>query len=270
MLKNIVKNRRVILEFKLTIGMPSYNNFSECYFTIQALRMYHSLENCEILVIDNFGDHELEKFIKNQGVGIVRYEKCIETNGPSYAKNKVFELAKGEMVLVIDSHVLLAPNALINLPISDDLYHGPLLYNDMKNYTCSWEPVWRSQMWGIWSNCSQVVPETLFDIWGMGCGCFMTSKKGWLGFNPKCKGFGGAEEGIIHEKYRKAGRRVICLPQLKWLHHFDRKIPHPVILMDRIVNYIINFNELELNLAPIKEHFGEKLFNEALIEASKR
>jgi len=98
----------------------------------------------------------------------------------------------------------------------------------------------------------------------------MTSKKGWLGFNPKCKGFGGAEEGIIHEKYRKAGRRVICLPQLKWLHHFDRKIPHPVILMDRIVNYIINFNELGLDLAPVKEHFGEKQFADALLEVEKR
>ena len=51
----------------LTIGMPSFSNFSECYFTIQALRMYHSLENYEILVVDNFGDPELEKFIKNQG-----------------------------------------------------------------------------------------------------------------------------------------------------------------------------------------------------------
>ena len=253
----------------LTIGMPSFNNFSECYFTVQALRMYHSLENYEILVVDNFGDPELEKFIKNQGAGIVRYEKYLDSTGPSNAKNKVFELAKGEMVICIDSHVLLAPSSLKNITYTDDLIQGPLLYNDMKNYVCSWSPKWRGQMYGVWSNYMQTLPKEPFDIWAMGCGFFMTSKKGWLGFNPKCTGFGGAEEFCIHEKFRRAGRRCICDPRRVWLHHFDRKIPHQVILMDRIVNYIINFKDLKLDLKPIEEHFGKEMFAKALIEADK-
>ena len=40
---------------KLTIGMPSYDNYQEVWFTVQALRMYQDLEDCEILVIDNYG-----------------------------------------------------------------------------------------------------------------------------------------------------------------------------------------------------------------------
>jgi glycosyltransferase involved in cell wall biosynthesis len=128
--------------------------------------MYHDLTGCEILVVDNYGDPELEKFIKNQGQGVVRYEKYLNSTGPAGAKNAVFELAKGEMVLCIDSHIMLAPGALKNIPVTDDLIHGPLLYNDLKNYVCEFEPVWRGHMWGIWSNyCTyDKLPEEPFEI----------------------------------------------------------------------------------------------------------
>lgn len=254
---------------KLTIGMPSYNNFTEVFFTIQSLRMYHNLADCEILVVDNFGDPELEKFIKNQCSDVVRYEKCTEGTGPGFAKDKIFRLAQGEMVMCIDSHTLLIPGALNNIPVTDDLVHGPLVYCDLKHFCCEWLPEWRGQMWGIWGNCLTQLPKEPFDIWGNGMGCFVTRRDSWLGFNPKFKGFGG-EEGYIHEKYRKAGRRVMCLPSLVWMHQFDRKIPYPLRLMDRIVNYIIGFRELGLDLKPIENHFGAGTFKMALEEAGKR
>ena len=252
------------MSLQLTIGLPSYSNFTEVFYTVQALRMYHCLDNCEILVVDNFGDPELEKFIKAQGQGIVRYEKHLGTVGPAGAKNKVFELARGKMVLCIDSHVLLAPGALKNIPVTDDLIHGPLLYNDLKNYVCEFKPVWRGHMWGIWGDyCTyDKLPKEPFEIWGSGMGCFLAKKSSWLGFNPKFKGFGG-EEGYIHEKYRKAGRKVLCLPSLVWLHQFDRKIPYPLHLVDRVHNYLVGYAELGMDPKPIVDHFGEKLVAEA-------
>ena len=36
----------------LTIGMPTYKDFDGVYFTIQALRMYHDLNDVELLVVD--------------------------------------------------------------------------------------------------------------------------------------------------------------------------------------------------------------------------
>lgn len=255
---------------KLTIGLPCYNNFTEVFYTVQALRMYHDLTDCEILVIDNFGkDPELEKFVKNQGAGIVRYEKCAEGTGPAYAKDQVFRKAKGDMVLCLDSHVMLAKGALDNIPFTDDFIQGPLMYCDLKHYACEWKPVWRGNMWGIWGDCVTKLPEQPFDIWGSGCGCFMTKRESWLGFNPDFKGFGG-EEGYIQEKYRKAGRKVLCNPKLVWMHQFDRKIPHQVLIIDRIANYIIGFKELGLDLTPIKEHFGQQQFSQALTEVEKR
>jgi glycosyltransferase involved in cell wall biosynthesis len=249
---------------RLTIGMPSYSNFSEVFFTVQSLRMYHDLIGCEILIVDNFGDPELEKFWKAQGGGIVRYEKYTDSVGPAGTKNKVFELARGEMVLCIDSHVMLIPGALKNIPVSDDLYHGPLLYNDMKNYVCEWNPVWRGQMWGVWSgHCTyDKLPKEPWEIWGCGMGCFLAKKDSWLKFPSRYRGF-GSEEGVIHEKYRKAGRRVMCLPSLIWVHLFDKKIPYPLKLIDRIRNYLIGFSEVGMDPQPIIDHFGEKLVAEA-------
>lgn len=254
---------------RLSICLPSYNNFTEVYYTVQSLRMYHNLKDCEIWIIDNYGDPELEKFARAQGGGIVRYSLFKEGNGPAAVKNRGFELAKGEMVLCIDSHVMLKPGALDNIPVTDDLIQGPLMYCDIKNYTYEWLPIWRGNMWGIWGKCVTTLPQEPFEIWGCGCGCFATKKSSWLKFCSKYRGFGG-EEGIIHEKYRKAGRKVICLPSLVWMHQFDRKIPHQVLLLDRVINYIVGFDEIGLDKAPIKEHFGEKLYNEALAEAVKR
>ena len=50
-----------------------------------------------------------------------------------------------------------------------------------------------------------------FDVWGNGCGLFSCRRQAWLGFSEHFRGFGG-EEGYIHEKFREAGRRVLCLP----------------------------------------------------------
>lgn len=251
--------------------MASYNNFTEVFFTVQALRMYHDLKDCEILVVDNFGDKKLEEFIKGWCAGQARYEKYTEIVGTSNVRNMVFELAKGDMVMCIDSHVLLKPGSLVNIPQTDDLIQGPMLYDDLKNYGCNWKPEWRGQMWGIWGDCyaEDKLPKEPFEIWGMGLGLFMTSKAGWLGFNKKFRGFGG-EEGTIHEKYRKAGRKVWCYPNLVWNHLFNKPITYPLNLMDRIVNYIIGFEELQMDTAPIKAHFGEVLFNQAVEEAKKR
>ena len=247
---------------RLTIGLPSYNNLTEVWYTVQSLRMHHNLTDCEILVIDNFGDSELERFIKNNGDGIVRYEKCTDGSGPAFAKNKVFELAHGTMVLCIDSHILLRPGALDNVPVTDDFITGPLVYNNNKDYVRDFKNVWRGHMWGIWGDYSNKLPTDIIEIWGMGAGCFCCKKDTWLKFNPRFKGFGG-EEGYIHEKYRQAGRKVISIPKLIWMHQFERKIPYPLRLIDRVRNYIIGHEELKIDPKLMEAHFGPALINEA-------
>jgi glycosyltransferase involved in cell wall biosynthesis len=245
---------------KLTIGMPSYNNLAEVFFTVQSLKLHHDLTDTEIVVVDNFGDDNLQAFCKKAGVV---YERYVAIEGVSPAKNKVFEIAKGDYVLCMDSHILLAKCALENLPQTDDFYQGPLLHADNKNYTYTWEPTWRGHMWGIWGKNYHVPPEKPMEIWAMGAGFFYCRRDTWLGFNPKFRGFGG-ETGYIQEKYRKSGRKVICWPSLVWMHLFGRKVPFKLDDVDRVRNYLLGFTELGIDTAEIKTHFGQELYDKAI------
>lgn len=245
---------------RYTIGMPSYNNLTEVYFTVQSLRMYHDLTDCEIVIIDNYGDDGLRAFCQKTGEP-VRYYLHKEVQGVSHAKNKIFEHAKGEYVLVIDSHILMKTGVLDFTPPGDDMIQGPLLCADNKNFMCEWLPQWRSKMWGIWSPKIAVadLPKQPWEIWATGAGFFAVKKSSWLGFNKNFRGFGG-ESGYIQEKYRKAGRKVWCYPNMQWMHLFynqGRKIPYPLKLEDRIRNYLYGFKELGLDTKPIFDEFGE-------------
>lgn len=95
-----------------------------------------------------------------------------------------------------------------------------------------------------------------FEIFAQGLGLFFTKKNSWLGFNEHARGFGG-EECYIHEKYRKAGRKTILLPFLKWLHRFGRPdgVPYELTLENKVRNYILEFTELGLDLTPVRRHF---------------
>ncbi|MCI5221349.1 MAG: hypothetical protein D3924_01360 [Candidatus Electrothrix sp. AR4] len=102
-----------------------------------------------------------------------------------------------------------------------------------------------------------------FDIPMQGVGLFACRRTAWPGFNPRFYGF-GADEGYIHEKFRQAGGRTLCLPFLRWLHRFNRPmgVPYPVRWKDRIHNYLLGFDELGLDTAPVREHFTELLGRE--------
>lgn len=250
---------------KLTIGMPSYDNFTEVYFTVQSLRLHHNLKDCEIVVVDNFGDDMLYKFCRDKAGDNLRYERFKEIRGVSVAKNKVFEIAKGEFVLCMDSHILVKQGALNKMPEGDDFVQGPILFNNGLDYSTHWEPIWSRSMWGKWAESVRVLPKKPFPIWATGAGFFMTRRDTWLGFNPEFRGFGG-ETGYIQEKYRQAGRRVLCDPSKIWMHMFcngGRKIPFPCPMVDRVRNYIIGFEELNLDMAPILEHYGPTTFSMA-------
>jgi len=91
-----------------------------------------------------------------------------------------------------------------------------------------------------------------------GLGAFSCLKSAWLGFHPQFRGFGG-EEGYIHESFRQAGRKTLCLPWLRWMHRFGRPFgPRYLVTQeDRLRNYVIGHDELGLDLAPILHHFCE-------------
>ena len=195
------------------------------------------------------------------------------------AQNRVFAEARGEAVLCCDSHVLFVPGAIARLkayyrehPESRDLLQGPMLSDDLQTVLTHFDPVWQDEIWGTWgSDPRGLDPEgEPFDIPMQGLGVFSCRKEAWPGFHPAFRGFGG-EEGYIHEKFRQRGGRTLCLPWLRWAHRFGRPrgVPYPVLLHDKVKNYIVGFTELGLDLTPVKEHFAARLSAEefAALEA---
>ena len=111
-----------------------------------------------------------------------------------------------------------------------------------------------------YQRCGFDPKEKPFEIFAQGLGLFLTRKNSWLKFNSDTSGFGG-EECYIHEKYRKAGKKCICLPFLKWLHRFDRPdgIDYNLTTEAKLNNYILEFKEIGLDLSKLKEHFVDEL-----------
>lgn len=253
------------------------------HFTLQALRLYQDLDDTELLVVDNYGCDDTKGFVEGWARG--RYIRATEATGTAAPRDLVFREAQGEAVLCCDSHVLFVPGAIARLkayyhdhPHTRDLLQGPMLADDLTTLLTHQEPVWHDEMWGIWATDPRGVdPEgEPFEIPMQGLGVFSCRKAAWLGFNPAFRGFGG-EEGYIHEKFRQAGAHCLCLPWLRWGHRFARPagVPYPVLLYDKVKNYIIGHTEVGFDLEPIRTHFAERLsadqfaalVNEALADA---
>lgn len=95
-----------------------------------------------------------------------------------------------------------------------------------------------------------------FEIPGQGLGLFSCRLDAWQGFHPNANGFGG-EELWIHEKFRKAGGKAICIPQLGWVHRFGRPegVKYPLTRWKKVRNYVLEFQQIGLDLQPIFDHF---------------
>ena len=238
---------------KLTIGMAAFQNELEVWFTLEALRLYQDVNDVELLVVDNGGTDNMMNTAKSCRA---RYERFTDVVGTAVPRNKVWEYATGDFVLCIDSHVMLAPRAITQLKWwleshwedAQNLIHGPWLSSSMSGVITNYLPVWRGQQWGIWGPMQKpdTLPTEAFDIDMMALGLMGCRKDSWLGFHPDCRGFGGVE-GLLDAKYKKAGRKSLCLPFLTWAHCFIKtpgRIKYPLLLQDKIRNYELGFDEL--------------------------
>lgn len=253
----------------LTIGMATYDDFDGVYFTTQAILQYHPeiLPYLEFLIVDNNPNGPCGIPLKEYSSAIkATYVPFSEYNSTA-VRNLVFENAKTPYVLCTDSHVLFQSGSLAKLLMyyqcnenTMDLIQGPLLTDDWGNSTIwtHFEPAWRNGMYGTWGTDKRGEDQNSppFDIPMQGLGMFTCRKDAWLGFNKNFRGFGG-EEGYIHEKFRKHGRRTLCLPSLRWIHRFRRPLGprYSIKWEDRITNYYIGHLELGKKVTEITHHF---------------
>jgi hypothetical protein len=102
----------------LTIGMATYDDYDGVYFSVQSIRLHHPevLERIEFVVIDNNPQGKCGEALRHLSEMIpnLRYVPWTETVG-SIIKGRIFEEARGEVVLSMDCHVLFKPLALKRL-----------------------------------------------------------------------------------------------------------------------------------------------------------
>ncbi|PIE66276.1 MAG: hypothetical protein CSA26_01140 [Desulfobacterales bacterium] len=257
---------------KLTIGMATYDDFDGVYFTVQAIRLYHPEITLltEILVVDNNPEGPCAETLKRleNSVENYRYIPYREHSGTA-VRDVIFREAHADYVLSIDCHVLIVPGALKKLVEymdrhkgTKDLLQGPLLEDNCKGISTHWISEWGMGMLGKWKTDERAADRDAvpFEIPMQGLGLFACRKDAWCGFNPRFRGFGG-EEGYIHEKFRQAGGKTLCLPFLQWVHRFQRPmgIPYTVNWKDRIYNYMVGFDELGLETDEMRAHFSTHL-----------
>lgn len=255
---------------QLTIGMATYDDFDGVFFSIQAIRMYHREIDVKFLIIDNnptsVQGKATSEFIESLGVQ-AKYVAYAEKKS-TFVKYKLFELADTPYILCMDCHIFFEPGSLKKLlvyyeqnPGTNDLLQGPLVYDDLKSISTHFDPVWRGGMFGIWATDQRGGNADLppFEIPMQGAGMMSCRKEAWVGVNSLFRGFGG-EEGYVHEKFRKKGAKVLCLPFLRWMHRFRRPLgpQYPNTYEDRIRNYFISHLELGMPVDPIIQHFSQE------------
>ena len=256
---------------KLTIGMATFDDFEGVFFTIQSIRLNNlpRLDDLDLVVIDNNPDSAEGKETANFcGKANVRYFEERERRSTAI-RDRVFREAESDFALCVDPHVLLEPGAIRRLiefaeehPETSDLFHGPMLYDYLGEETPAthMDPVWRDNMYGIWGHDKRgkEADADPFEIEMHGLGLFFCRVLAWQGFSPLFRGFGG-EEGYIHRKFRQAGKTVLLLPWLRWVHRFQRPrgISYPLLMEERIQNYFIGWEELGQDPQEIHDHFAK-------------
>jgi glycosyltransferase involved in cell wall biosynthesis len=241
--------------FRITVGMATFRDFDTTAMTLQSLRIHHGAgsELIELVVVDNDPTSKAGARLRALCGAIgAKYIPFADPVGTSAPRDEIFRQATGDAVVVMDAHVLLPKGVLTRFadfaaanPQNFDLWHGPMLNDHATSvYATHFDPTWGDDlMFGKWGKDDRAdVPNSApFVIPGMGLGLFACQREAWLGFPENLKGFGG-EELMIHEKFRQAGRKTLCLPFLRWWHLFrgnDEPAPYPLTIDDRFRNYLI-------------------------------
>jgi hypothetical protein len=140
-----------------------------------------------------------------------------------------------------------------------------MLADSLREAGTRWAPPWRTGAQadpGDQSHQTDLAPSAEpFEIDIQINALFACRKDAWLGFSPRFTGY-GEEEFYIHEKFRKSGNKVLCLPFLRWMHRFGPRpkgTTYPMSWQDRLRNLLIGHRELGLDPKPVKDWFGELL-----------
>lgn len=257
---------------ELSVTMAVFDDYAGAWMTIMDLLMNHEdgtddLSGVEIVVGDNNPDssegEQLRKVCLNtEGV---RYFAIRDVTGSSLPKDRVIRQARGNAVLQLDSHVILPAGTIARLkqhyrdhPETTDLITGPILHRPGQVNDTHQTLQWRGGNLGVWANhppAKQATGEP-FEVPQNGTGLFSFRREAWLGYHPSFHGYGG-NESYLYEKWRRHGRKTICLPWLRWLHRFGHPggTKYANRWAEKCRNYLITLDALGWDRQPMLDHY---------------
>ena len=253
----------------LSVGMAFYDDYDGVFFTINSLLLGPFKEIIkEIIIIDNNPTSQSADMVRLVAFDlrhIVKYVPFTEKISTS-VRDEIFKHASGDYVMVLDCHILIDQSCLpkmidfLNMPVSQDMFHGVNLGYNLQVGGTDMVETWRICSFGNWRVKEGVSIDTEpFEIRLSGLGLFLVHRESWLGFNKHFVGWGG-EEGYIHEKYRRNGRKVILLPWLRLLHRFSTPVgtTYTFDISNCIRNHAIGWIENERDVDEVRHHFSKR------------
>jgi hypothetical protein len=159
---------------KITVGMAHCDDFEGLWATVQSVFLHHEWDSpadVEIVIVDTSpvgSEHRrlVADFVRKGG-GLNRGERTPNIKlidmagfpGTTKPREEIFTHATGEIVVVMDCHVMLPSNTLPRLvkwfadhpEHAGDLVQGPLVYDSLATLATHFGDQFRGQMWGTWS-----------------------------------------------------------------------------------------------------------------------
>lgn len=156
---------------RITIGMATCNDFEGVWCTLQSIFLHNEWESpddVQIIIIDTSpigSEHRnlVQGLVAKSGhsdVGCrtnnIKYIDRSDLVGTTASREAIFEAADAPYVCVMDCHVMLRSNALLKLLTwfeanpTDDLIHGPLVYDNLHTLSSQFDDQFRGGMWGTW------------------------------------------------------------------------------------------------------------------------
>lgn len=238
----------------LTIGMATFEDAARVRWTINALRETHAKElrdagySWEIVVINNnpkpgddYANHSRHLHIFNESSDPpVRVIDFGEQQGTFPPKAKVFDVASGEWVIVIDCHCLIRAGAikqtldwLTDHNDFDGLFHAVLTGDSGQRLYTHQEREYRDNMLAMWQSYENPDPNLpnnsrpsewpeVADVPQHGAFLFGCRRDAWPTSKlPRgLRGFGGDEN--VDALFRSLGRKVATFDWLNVWHDFIR------------------------------------------------
>lgn len=267
---------------QLSIVSACVDDYDGVFFTYQALHRYHTLPtDTEFLVVDNarrgcMWTNDAMKKLNG------RYIHSPSPAGTAYPRDLAITEAKGDIVICLDCHVLVAPGGIGKiiraLEVEGSEKHmiqGPMTtdHRDLSIVGTHFDDVWGEDgMWGKWGKNDACISECVsIEIPMQGLGLFAMRREAFPRFNPNFRGFGG-EEGYIHEKVRMNGGKCWCHPGVTWTHRTHlagQFLKYANTLQDRFSNYAFGHRELGLDMSRCVRAYKGKVADDFMAKTMK-